>query len=95
VTPDKPLVDTTGGMHDEVFDTNKRFVRITGVRNNSLVEFDFSIGEPEIYIELVLPFQAFQDFSVRNNVAHLTPAQAAAVDYDRLKWRSGKPGVDH
>ena len=76
------------------FDPSKRFVRITGIHNNNLIEFDFSIGEPELYIELVLPFQAFQDFCAHNKVAHLTPEEAARVDYDRMKWRYGQPGVD-
>ena len=77
------------------FDPTKKFVRITGIQQNRLIEFDFSVGEPEIYIELVLPFQAFQDFCATNKVKYLTPEQAAAVDYDRLKWRSGQPGVEH
>jgi len=68
-------------------------VRITGIRNNNLIEFDFSIGEPEMYVELVLPFAAFQTFCAHNQVQYLTPEQAAAVDYDRMKWRYGTPGT--
>ncbi len=82
-------------MSQDEFDPTKKFVRITGIQQNRLIEFDFSVGEPEIYIELVLPFQAFQDFCATNKVKYLTPEQAAAVDYDRLKWRSGQPGVEH
>ncbi len=77
------------------FDPSKKFVRITGIQQNRLIEFDFSVGEPELYIELVLPFQAFQDFCANNQVQHLNAEQAAAVDYDRLKWRSGSPGIEH
>ncbi len=77
------------------FDPTKKFVRITGIQQNRLIEFDFSVGEPELYIELVLPFQAFQDFCATNKVQYLTAEQAAAVDYDRLKWRSGSPGIEH
>lgn len=75
------------------FDPERHYVRITGIRNNNLIEFDFAIGEPEIYVELILPFQAFQEFCANNDVHYLTSEQAAAVDFDRMKWRYGKPGV--
>ncbi len=75
-------------------DPNLRFVRITGIRANRFIEFDFSVGEPEMYVELVLPFDAFQTFCAHNEVRHLTPEEAARVDYDRMKWRYGKPGVE-
>ena len=75
------------------FNPDNRYVRITGIRNNHLIEFDFAIGEPEMYIELVLPFEAFQTFCAHNKVQHLTPEEAERVDFDRLKWRYGEPGV--
>jgi len=75
------------------FDVAARYVRITGIRNNSLIEFDFAIGEPELFVELVLPFAAFEEFCAMNDVHHLSAEEAAAVDYDKLKWRYGKPGV--
>ncbi|WP_041065965.1 phenol hydroxylase subunit [Thiolapillus brandeum] len=75
------------------FDPNQRFVHITNVRPDGFIEFDFSIGEPEIYVELVLPWQAFEAFCAHNQVKHLTAEEAANVEYDRLKWRYGKPGV--
>ncbi len=78
---------------DQTFNPENKYVRITGIRNNSLIEFDFSIGEPEMYIELVLPFEAFQTFCAHNKVRHLSPEEAERVDFDRLKWRYGEPGV--
>ncbi len=87
--------DGTSSADDTDFDPTKKWVRITGVQRNQLIEFDFSVGEPELYIELVLPFRAFQEFCANNQVRHLSAEQAAAVDYDRLKWRSGTPGIDH
>ncbi len=76
------------------FDISKNYVRITGIRDNRLIEFDFSIGEPEMYVELVLPFPAFEEFCAHNKVTHMTRKEAALVDYDRMKWRYGKPGID-
>ena len=77
----------------QAFDVNRCFVHITNVRADGFVEFDFSIGEPELYIELVLPWQAFEEFCSHNRVQHLTAEEVAAVEYDRLKWRYGKPGI--
>jgi len=78
----------------EQFDPARRWVRVTRVRDNGLVEFDFSVGEPELYIELVLPMKSFEKFCAHNHVEQLTPEQEAAVDYDRAKWRYGKPGIE-
>lgn len=74
-------------------DTNRRYVRVTGVRHNRFVEFDFSIGDPNLFVELVLPFEQFRQFCARNHTQELTPEQAAQVDYEQLKWRYGKPGI--
>lgn len=76
------------------FDPALRFVRITGIRSNKFIEFDFSVGEPEMYVELVLPFEAFQSFCAHNEVRHLSPQEAERVDYDRMKWRYGQPGIE-
>jgi phenol hydroxylase P0 protein len=75
------------------FDNKKRYVRITGIRNNKIIEFDFAIGEPEMYVELALPFEAYQKFCANNGVLNMTAEESAAVDYDRIKWRYGKPGI--
>lgn len=92
------MLATSGSVMDlsvKKLDIYKRYVRITGIINNKMIEFDFSIGEPEMYVELVLPFEAFQSFCANNNVVHLNDEEAARVDYDRLKWRYGRPGVKH
>jgi len=44
------------------FDPARRFVRITGRRPNGFVEFDFAIGEPEVFVELILSGEAFEAF---------------------------------
>ncbi|GAB4400562.1 MAG: hypothetical protein OHK0048_15820 [Rhodoferax sp.] len=58
---DSPAVDVT-----------RRFVRVTRERG-AFVEFDFAIGWPELYVELVLPRSAFEDFCVRNQVVLMDP----------------------
>jgi phenol/toluene 2-monooxygenase (NADH) P0/A0 len=68
-------------------DTSRRFVRLRGERANGLIEFDFAIGEPEVFVELILDRAAFKEFCTTQQV-HMLPAHAADVatpsDWD---WR--------
>lgn len=68
----------------------KRYVRIRRVVDDKFIEFDFAIGDPSLYVELVLPKAAFEAFCRHNDVQMLTEAQAAAVDADMEKWRYGE-----
>ncbi|OUR87154.1 phenol hydroxylase [Cycloclasticus sp. 44_32_T64] len=72
----------------------QRYVRVTKVVKEKYVEFEFSIEDPTIHVELVLPFEHFKKFCKTNDVKHLSPEQEAAVEYDKLKWRFGAPGFD-
>ncbi len=45
-----------------------KYVRVTRRRDNGMVEFDFAIGEPELFAELVLPQSAFEEFCRMNAV---------------------------
>lgn len=65
----------------------QRYVRVTDIRGDGFVEFDFSVGDPELYVELIMPQPAFQEFCAANDVVHLSEADAARVDADRKKWR--------
>ena len=71
----------------------QRYVRITKVLHNRFVEFEYSIGDPTLCVELVLPFPEFEQFCSRYQTERLTPEQVTAVDFDRLKWRFGEPGL--
>lgn len=53
------------------FDPTKKFVRVTKLRENGFVEFEFAVGEEEIYVEMILPAQAFDDFCLHNKVTFL------------------------
>jgi phenol/toluene 2-monooxygenase (NADH) P0/A0 len=56
------------------FDTAKRFVRLTQVRADGFVEFEFAIGDPELAVELILPADAYREFC-RDNHAVLIAAR--------------------
>ncbi|MGR8950500.1 MAG: phenol hydroxylase subunit [Gammaproteobacteria bacterium] len=66
-----------------------KFVRITDVDHHGFVEFQFSIGDPNLYLEMTLPKAAFDEFCAAHDVQHLSAAQANAVDETELKWRFG------
>ena len=66
------------------------FVHVTGVLKNKFVEFDYSIGTPTLYVELLLPFKQFSQFCIKHNVKELTAEQQHEVELDKLKWRYGE-----
>ncbi len=43
-------------------DVTRRFVRVLKRRSNGFVEFEFSIGWPELSVELMLPEADFKEF---------------------------------
>ncbi|MBS1191409.1 MAG: lapK [Rhodocyclaceae bacterium] len=68
-------------------DTTRRFVRLRGERANGFVEFDFAIGEPEIFIEMILGREAFAEFCAANRVEMLPAQEADAVKDSDWGWR--------
>jgi phenol hydroxylase P0 protein len=52
-------------------DTSLRFVRLIERRADGLVSFEFSIGWPELAVELMLPEAAFEAFCANNRVQRL------------------------
>jgi phenol hydroxylase P0 protein len=68
------------------------FVRVKRIIKDKFVEFDFAVGDPGLYVELILPKSAFDAFCEHNNVIHMSQEQADAVDKDMEKWRYGKSG---
>lgn len=68
-------------------DTSRRFVRLRGERGNGFIEFDFAIGEPEVFVELILARDAFAEFCATNQVEMLPPmAPHGAQDEPRSDW---------
>ena len=52
-------------------DTSLKFVRVIEERADGLVAFEFSIGWPELAVELLLPAQAFAEFCATQRVQRL------------------------
>ena len=71
-------------------DSLTRYVRVRRIVSERFVEFDFAIGDPELYVELILPKDAFEAFCEHNKVVEMTDEQKKAVDDDMEKWRYGE-----
>lgn len=65
-------------MSNGTFDTTRKFVRVIETRDNGMVEFEFAIGEPELFVELLLPGPAFAEFCTANQVTVLGTAPAGS-----------------
>ena len=70
--------------------TQTRYVHVTSRDRPGLVEFNFSIDDPTLYLEMILPVRAFEDFCQSNQVMYLTDEQAEAVAKQQEKWRYGE-----
>ena len=52
----------------------RRYVRITSRQPNGMVAFEFSVGWPDMSVELALPEPLFKEFCSKHNVEFLTDA---------------------
>jgi phenol hydroxylase P0 protein len=69
--------------------TEQAYVSITNRRQDGFVEFDFSFGDADLYIEMILPEPAFREFCETNSVTHVSAGQAERWEAERNKWRVG------
>ncbi|NMG69116.1 phenol hydroxylase subunit [Parazoarcus communis] len=67
-------------------DTTRRFVRICGERGNGFIEFEFAIGEPEVFVEMILTREALTEFCAANRVEMLPPRDPDTPQGD-WDWR--------
>ena len=68
------------------FNPDCKFVRIIETHANGLVEFEFAVGEPELFVELLMAQVAFDEFCVMHGVTptrgHLVPTPSS----DEQEW---------
>ena len=74
-------------------DVSRRYVRILKRRPDGFVEFVFSIDDPDLGVELILPRAGFERFCADNRVQFVSPDQAIAIDTHNARWRYGAPGL--
>jgi phenol/toluene 2-monooxygenase (NADH) P0/A0 len=68
---------------DALIDYEWRAIRIAEVRADGFVAFDFYVGDPDIYAEMVLPLDAFHEFCATQGVEPTGP-EDHAVSADGL-----------
>lgn len=71
----------------------RKFVRVIGSRLGRYVEFEFSVNDQDLAVELILPFSAFDEFCELQNATVLPPEPAVADELERQAWRSRQPGL--
>lgn len=80
------LPDESLDMQPAELDTRKRFVRVTGSRGSSFVEFDFAIGEPELFVEMILTHAAFAEFCSANQVELMPALTEVSAEDEVAQW---------
>lgn len=55
-------------------------VRVLGIRLDKYVEFEFSLNDPDLTVELVMPFTAFDEFCAANGARVLAADDAEASE---------------
>ena len=68
------------------FNPDDKFVRIVDVHANGLVEFEFAVGEPGLFVELLMPQAAFDEFCVQHGVTPTRGRLPAPPDGDEQEW---------
>lgn len=76
----------------KTFNDLTRYIRVRSEPGDRFVEFDFAIGYPELFVELVLPHDAFELFCKHNHVVHMDSDTIRKIDEDMVKWRFGERG---
>jgi phenol hydroxylase P0 protein len=69
------------------------FIRVLGTKRDSFVEFAFAIGDPDLEVELVMPFTEFTDFCRRYDATVLPGSDEAEAALERLRWRHKVPAA--
>lgn len=69
------------------WDTDARWIRIVGERAQGMVEFEFAVGEPALYVEMVMPRAEFDTFCAAQGVTPTVgPLPAAPEGSDAHEW---------
>lgn len=88
--PELKLHTSTQEQPKQSFDELVKYIRVRSEEGARFVEFDFAIGDPSLFVELVMPPEAFRHFCELNKVVHMTKEQMAEVDSELEKWRYGE-----
>lgn len=69
------------------FDPARRFIRVMDARADGMVEFEFAVGEPGLFVEMVMPRAQFEQFCRDQNVQPTQgPLPQAPAGSDAHEW---------
>lgn len=74
-------------------DQLRAYVRILGTRLGRFVEFEYSLGDGDLAVELILPPKAFEEFCAERAATVLHPDTQTAQAVEQMAWRAGHPGL--
>lgn len=66
-------------------DVNRKYVRLVERRPDGLVEFEFSISDPALFVEMLLPEAAYEEFCRTNRVI-LLEGERPEEGEDDFNW---------
>ena len=68
------------------FNPNQKFVRLIETHANGLVEFEFAVGEPELFVELLMAQTAFDEFCAMHGVTPTRGRLPTAQGSEEQEW---------
>lgn len=82
------MPDTTPAAgRDPSWSPDSKWVRVIAERPGGMVEFEFAVGEPELYVEMVMPRQPFEEFCAMHRVTPtFGPLPCAPAGTERHEW---------
>lgn len=83
----------TGAEHAPVSRMPARYVWVTSRARRGYVEFNFAIGDPGLYLEMILPEAAFEEFCRAQAVSFLSARQIEEVARRERRWQNGEEDV--
>jgi phenol hydroxylase P0 protein len=81
------VVQSTGDDMVDEFDTKKRFVRFIEKRDDDFVLFEFAVGEPEIFAEMILKVEDYEIFCKEQGVVMIDQDTNPIDKENDFEWR--------
>jgi phenol hydroxylase P0 protein len=81
------VVQSTGDDMVDEFDTKKRFVRFIEKRDDDFVLFEFAVGEPEIFAEMILKAEDYEIFCKEQGVVMIDQDTNPIDEENDFEWR--------
>ncbi len=69
------------------FDPARTYVRVVKTREDGFIEIEFAVGDPELFVEIILPQAAFEEFRAMNKATLLGASEVAPGEASDLEWR--------